>query len=510
MNHLGKDASSFTADEQRLLYAIARDLLNSRDYGDLLAGLLDAAIQALGADRGCIVVHEDGQFRATVARNFRNEALVETEEKISSSIARTAVEEGQILVIGDAQTSERFRARSSVRKLGLRSVLCAPMIARNEAFAVIYLENRDISNCFGQRQRQMLEEICWLAGPRLQAAVEAVQVAKRARELQNLTGESDGIISVDPVIAGLLKTVSQIAPTDLPVLIQGETGTGKELFARAIYRRSRRMSGPFVVVNCAAIPGNLIESELFGHVRGAFTDAKQDRIGLIGSANRGTLFLDEIGEMPLELQSRLLRVLQSGDFTRLGSVRQETVDVRVIAASNRDLEKEAEDDRFRSDLYFRLSAVTLRIPSLRERPHDIGLLADHFLKSYAIRYGRVAPRLSEDCVAALSSSVFRGNVRELEGEMARLVAVSIPGEVIPVTALSPRILGRPQKEAQTNTSVRPMSLAEMERKLIVSVLEHTDGNRTRAAEMLGISREGLRAKLQKLNVGDTKNAVETE
>jgi transcriptional regulator with GAF, ATPase, and Fis domain len=494
----------------RFPYSIARNLLNGQDYGELLANLLDATIHALGADRGCIVVHENGRFRATVERNFRNEALLETEERISSTIARTAVAEGQILVIGDAQKSERFRTRSSVRRLGLRSVLCAPMIARDEAFALIYLENRDISNCFGERQQQILAEICSLAGPRLQAAVETAQAARRARELENLTGETDGIVSADSAMANLLQSVSQVAPTDLPVLIQGETGTGKELFARAVYRRSRRTSGPFVIVNCAAIPANLIESELFGHVRGAFTDAKQDRIGLIGSANRGTLFLDEIGEMPYELQARLLRVLQSGDFTRLGSVRQETVDVRVVAASNRDLEKEVDEGRFRSDLYFRLSAVTLRIPPLRERPHDVELLANHFLKAYATRYGRVAPRLSEESVAALSSCIFPGNVRELEGEMARLSAVSTPGETIPVTALSPRILGRQRKEAQTNASIRPMSLAEMENRLIVSVLEHTNGNRTRAAEVLGISREGLRAKLQKLHLGDTKNALEPE
>jgi len=203
-------------------------------------------------------------------------------------------------------------------------------------------------------------------------------------------------------------------------------------------------------------------------------------------------------------------VLQSGDFTRLGSVRQETVDVRVVAASNRDLENEKEAGRFRSDLYFRLSAVTLRIPPLRERPHDVAILANHFLKAYATRYGKVAPVLSEECVAALSSCVFPGNVRELEGEMARLSAVSAPGEMIPVTALSPRILGRQRKEAQTNGFIRPMSLAEMENKLILSVLEHTNGNRTRAAEVLGISREGLRAKLLKLHIGDTKNDIGAE
>jgi len=505
-----KNAYSFTEEEQLLLYRIARDLLNGRDYGDLLASVLDATIQALGADRGCIVVREGGQFRATVVRNFRNQALAEAQEKISNTIARTAVEEGQILLIGDAQTSIPFRSHSSVRKLGLRSVLCAPLIARNEAFAVIYLENRDISNRFGERQRQILAEICSLAGPRLQVAVQAAHAALLAQQSQNLTGEIDGIISVDPQMRKLLQTVSQIAPTDLPVLIQGETGTGKELLARAVYRRSRRANGPFVVLNCAAIPGTLIESELFGHVRGAFTDAKQDRIGLIGAANRGTLFLDEIGEMPLESQARLLRVLQSGDFIRVGSVQQENVDIRVVGASNRDLEKEVEEGRFRKDLFFRLSAVTLHIPPLRERPNDIALLADHFLKSYANRYGRVSPRLSEECVLALSTSVFPGNIRELESEMARLVAVSVPGELIPATSISPRVLGRHRKETKNHEGLPPMSLCEMERKLILSVMEYTHGNRTQAAEVLGISREGLRTKLQKLQIGDTKTVAESE
>jgi transcriptional regulator with PAS, ATPase and Fis domain len=302
-------------------------------------------------------------------------------------------------------------------------------------------------------------------------------------------------------MVSLLRTLTRVAETDLPVLIQGETGTGKELVARALYRRSARSSGPFVVLNCAAIPANLIESELFGHVRGAFTGAYQDRLGLIGAANRGTLFLDEIGEMPLELQPRLLRVLQSGDFNRLGSVRPERVDVRVVAATNRDLEREVEEGRFRSDLYFRLSSITLKIPPLRERPQDIHLLVDHFLRVYAGRQAREAPRLSRECLATLSSYAFPGNVRELEGEMARLVAISTPDEEVVAGALNDRILRRTGAAASA-AQVLPMSLAEMEKKLILAVLEHTAGNRTRAAEILGISREGLRTKMQRLDLSE--------
>ena len=179
----------------------------------------------------------------------------------------------------------------------------------------------------------------------------------------------------------VLQTTHQIATTDLPVLIEGETGTGKELVARAVYRHSARVKGPFIALNCAAIPASLIGSELFGFVRGAFTGANRDRVGFIGAAHRGTLFLDEIGDLPLDMQPHLLRVLQSGEFTRLGSTRIEQVDVRFIAATNRDLESEVKASRFRADLFFRISAITLRLPPLRDRPHDTRLLAEHFVRS---------------------------------------------------------------------------------------------------------------------------------
>jgi transcriptional regulator with GAF, ATPase, and Fis domain len=502
------EVKQFTGDERVLLYRIARTLLHDRDYGELLAELLDVTIQALGADRGCIVVREGTQFRASVARNFRSEALVEAEQEISGTIARIVVEEGRVLLVGDAQQSERLRDRASVRRLGLRSVLCAPLIASNEAFALVYLENRDVSNCFTEQHRALLAEICSLAASRLRSAVAIDQARKHARELEHIRGESDGIITADSGMLAVLQTLAQVAPTDLPVLIQGETGTGKELFAKALYRRSTRAQGPFVVINCAALPATLIESELFGYIRGAFTGAHQDRIGLIGAAHRGTLFLDEIGEMPLESQSRLLRVLQSGEFTRLGSVRLETVDVRVIAASNRDLEREVDEGRFRSDLYFRLSPITLKIPPLRERRHDIHLLTAHFLRIYAGRYGREAPRLSDDCMASIAAWDFPGNVRELEGEIARLAAISTPGSLLHANALNERISGRRATDKTKADQLTPMSLAEMEKRLILSVLEHTEGNRTSAAEVLGVSREGLRTKMKRLGLSETAPSTE--
>jgi DNA-binding NtrC family response regulator len=467
-------------------------LLEERDYGELLASLLDATIEVLGAERGFIVVREEGELRAAVARNYRAESLHDAEREVSTTISTMALEQGRPFLLDDAQAAEGLGP--SVRRLALRSVLCAPV----GPSALVYLENRDLARRFGAGHRELLAEICALAGPRLRIALEMERVRRLTRDLG-----AEGMLSADPAMTKLLESVRQVAVTDLPVLIQGETGTGKELIARAVYRNSRRSHGPFVVVNCAAIPGNLIESELFGYVRGAFTGALRDKPGLVGAAHRGTLFLDEIGEMPVELQPRLLRVLQSGEFTRLGSVAPEIAEVRVIAATHRDLEREIEQGRFRQDLYYRLSPITLKIPPLRERRGDIPLLAGHFLRHYAARFARPAPQLTPECLAALEAWGFPGNVRELEGEMARLVAVSAPGAPLPPEALNERIRGlsRPSRPQLT-----PMSLADMERSLIETVLGSTGGNRTRAAEILGISREGLRMKMQRLGLGEVDEA----
>ena len=492
-----------SAEHLGLLYRVSRTLLKEGEYGEVLSGLLDTLIEGLGADRGFVVVREAGEFRATSARNFRSEALSRAEEVVSRSIARSVMESGKTVLIGDASITEPFNKQPSVQELSLRSVLCAPLATSDEAFALIYLENRQVTNCFTEEQRELLDEICALAAPRLRAAVAMSQAQRRAEALEHAHSQSDGILTADPGMERVLQIVHQIATTDLTVLIEGETGTGKELLARAIYRHSTRVKGPFIALNCATIPATLIGSELFGFVQGAFTGANRDRVGFIAAAHRGTLFLDEIGDLPLELQPLLLRVLQSGEFTRLGNSRTEQVDVRFIAATNCDLESEVKAGRFRADLFFRLSAITLRLPPLRDRPHDTQLLAEHFLRAAAARYGRPVPRLTEECLSALTAYSFPGNVRELESEMSRLAALASADVPCGADLLNERIRnrsnGRPAASSQA-PPVAPMSLHEMEKQLIFSVLEHTAGNRTRAAEILGISREGLRTKLQRLQI----------
>ena len=287
--------------------------------------------------------------------------------------------------------------------------------------------------------------------------------------------------------------IRRVAPTTATVLIRGKSGTGKELVARALHFNGPRKEGPFVPVNCSALPENLLESELFGHVKGAFTGAAADREGLFVEADGGTIFLDEIAEMGPELQSRLLRVLQEREVRPVGGSRQRTVDVRVIAATNQDLETRVKEGRFREDLYYRLNVIPIRLPDLRERLEDIPLLVDHFLKKYAGEVGGVK-RISREVLAALARYSWPGNVRELENVVQRM-AVLCAGEEIQLEDLPPEL--RTAREELLPRAVREeVTLSELEKEYILMVLERTGGNQTRTAEILGIDRRTLYRKLQ--------------
>jgi DNA-binding NtrC family response regulator len=305
----------------------------------------------------------------------------------------------------------------------------------------------------------------------------------------------------------IFRLVSKVAQTDSTVLVTGESGTGKELIARSIHLQSRRGDGPFVPVNVGAIPETLIESELFGAVRGAFTGANSDRTGLVEEANRGTLFLDEIGDMPAAIQVKLLRTLENGEVRRLGDQTTRLVDVRVVAATHRDLQAEVAAGRFRQDLYYRLNVVQIDLPPLRERREDIGLLAAYFLDRYAARAGRAAMSFSAEAEALLERHDYPGNVRELEHAIEHAVAVA-DGSVIgvadlPAAVRAPRLLPAhhattgPAPAAAPVEKPREMwSLEEVEREHIVRVLEALHGNVTQVAHRLGISRTTLWRKMR--------------
>jgi len=306
---------------------------------------------------------------------------------------------------------------------------------------------------------------------------------------------SRSIIGKNPRMIQILRQVEQIADTPVNVLITGETGTGKDLIAKTLHYGSLRNKKPFITINCSAIPESLLESELFGIEKGVATGVEK-RIGKIEQADGGTLFLDEIGDMPLSSQTRLLRVLQERELIRVGGKKPIQVGIRVAAATNRDLRRAVEKRRFREDLYFRLKVVRFTLPPLRERPEDIPLLADFFLKTSARRMGRNAMRFSDEAVDCLRGYAWPGNVRELENEVERAVVLTI-SDMIEVGDLSEEIR---RGRCDTPDYGAGATLRKMEKRLIVKTLAATDGNKTAAARQLGISREGLRKKMKRYDL----------
>src|SRR6266849_6156539 len=354
----------------RQLTSFSEKLLGTYDLDRLLESLMDEVIEVTRADKGFLILMENNELRIKVARNIARENIEDAVERVSDSIIAKVIQSRRPLIISDALDDPEFKSSQSVVNLKLLSIMCVPLTHRGDVFGLIYVGNDRLANRFEIETLDLLTIFASQASLLLQNAMLVNELRLDNTELRRkLEDQRYGeIVGACAGMREVFKRIDKIAVTDIAVLISGETGTGKELIARELHRRSPRSGGPFVTINCGAIPENLLESELFGHVKGAFTGADRDRKGLFRDCQGGTILLDEIGETPLKMQAGLLRVLQERKVRPVGGNHEEEIDVRVLFATNRDLSQMVADGKFREDLYYRIHVVEVKVPALRERP----------------------------------------------------------------------------------------------------------------------------------------------
>jgi Nif-specific regulatory protein len=482
------------------MYEISQIINTLRDLTELLNRVLDLAIQIVGAERGLIFLLEEGtgELKVRVARNLEHETIRDAGE-YSLRILQKA-QEGKSILTLDAGSDARFQEFDSVSLYNIRSLACVPLKVRDRILGTVYLDSRKPGALFGEEDLQFLEAFANQAA----IAIENTQLYAALKE-ENLylrkTVESrygfENIIGTSPALERVLERAARVADSDVSVVIQGESGTGKELVARALHYNSSRREKRFLSENVAALPETLLESELFGHVKGAFTGAEQDKQGLFELSDGGTLFLDEVGEMSLPLQSKLLRVLQEGEIRPVGGSRSRKVDVRILAATNHELKTLVAEKKFREDLFYRLNVVTLTLPPLRQRKEDLPLLVEHFLEKIARQKGGRPLRIDPTVLALLVRHQWPGNVRELENTISRL-ALFASGPVITLSDLArdPELLDRVAELPGAKKAPEP----ELRREDIKQALKATRGNKVQAAALLGISRATLFRKLRQLQI----------
>ncbi|MDP3274554.1 MAG: sigma 54-interacting transcriptional regulator [Deltaproteobacteria bacterium] len=465
----------------RRLHQFSERLLVTRDVQTLLEHLLDGAIEATGAERGFVLLLRDDKPEIRAARNLRQETIPDAVKQLSDSIIARVIDSKRPIIVADAMNDQSFARSESVMHLRLSSVLCAPLIAGGELLGLIYLGNDRIANLFAPKALDLVTIFSAHAALVLQNALllDSLRTDKSELEKRLKDQRFGEIIGSVPSMMEVFRKVQKVAPTDIVVLISGETGTGKELIAREIHQRSHRANGPFVVINCGAIPENLIESELFGHVKGAFTGAIATRIGRFQAAEKGTLFLDEVGELPLALQVKLLRALQERVVTKVGDSKGERVDIRVIAATNRELEEEIKKGNFREDLYYRLNVVNIYLPPLRERGDDILVIAKSLLQKFVGELNAQVKGFTPNALVALRKYDWPGNVRQLENRIRKALVLCDK------TLLGPEDLDLSPEQLQP---ILPLDKAkeDFQRRYILEVLERNNGNRTKTARDLGV------------------------
>ena len=508
-------------DRLRVLLEINNILVSSRGLPDLFRGIVSAIERLIHLDYTSLALLEpvSGLLKIYALDFPGGQHLIKPEMAVprDSSPAGRAIATGETVVARGAELAPySSEVLAILRREGIESVCCIPLVNHGRTFGSLNLASRRV-DAFTSQDIELLQQI----GGQIAIAVENALAFKEIDALKDTLSKEklyleeeirtefnfEEIVGESPALKRALAQVELAAPAGTTVLVLGETGTGKELIARAIHNLSPRRERTFVKVNCAAIPAGLLESELFGHERGAFTGALSQKIGRFELADRGTLFLDEVGDIPLELQPKLLRVLQEQEFERLGSNRTQRVDVRLVAATNFDLAKQVAERTFRSDLYYRLNVFPITIPALRERREDVPLLVRYFVQKYSRRQNKTVEYVPADAMEALANYDWPGNVRELENFIERAVLLSRGKELrVPLAELRNIGLAAPPDSpaAPSPASLAPVgTLEEAERQHILRALRQTEwrvaGPRG-AAKMLGMKRTTLQARMRKLGI----------
>ncbi|MET0286025.1 MAG: sigma 54-interacting transcriptional regulator [Polyangiales bacterium] len=493
--------------EIELLYRIAQDLLTTdRHLGPVLKAILTHMASVAGMERGMITVLDPSRdlARVDVAHGLSSEQQARGRYQLGEGVIGKVLERGQPALVPTIGDEPLFLDRTGARKNLDRSkiaFLCAPITHRGETLGTL-----SVDRVYGQEfsledDMRILQIVAMMIGQAVRQRrdqVEEVDSLKRENRrmaAQQRVRTDTSLIGSSSPMQSVIEMVHQVAPSEATVLIRGESGTGKELIAQAIHANSARKDGPFIAVNCGSIPEPLVESELFGHIRGAFTGAAMNRVGRFEAANGGTLFLDEIGELSMASQVKLLRALQSRVIDRVGESRGRPIDVRVVAATNADLERHIQDGRFRDDLYYRLNVFPIYLPSLRDRKADITQLADHFLERYAKEHNREVKRVSTPAIELMTAYHWPGNVRELENCIARAVLLSTDG-VIREHHLPPTLQTGKSSGTTKSGSLHDVMMA-YEREILLEAMKNAAGNQSQAARALGTTARILGYRLRR-------------
>ena len=489
---------SRVARDLNTLLVIAKNISKLRDHESLAWELLGMIFDVVPADRGAILSFGDDpqQINWSAAWDRRHGPGVPV--RVSRTIASRVVRDQSGLLLRDVTDNAELRKSASFAELPVHALMCVPLAFSGKVTGLIYVDTQDARVRFDENHLQMLTAIANLASLALDNIAYLESLRRENRELRTQITVEHNMIGSSPRIREVFEFIRRVALTDSTVLIQGESGTGKELIARAIHSNSKRANGPFIPINCAAIAETLLESELFGYEKGAFTGALAQKKGKIEAASGGTLFLDEIGELALPLQAKLLRVLQEREFERVGGTRPMKVDLRLIAATNQELEECVQSGKFRKDLFYRLNVVSVTVPPLRERRDDILQLAEHFIAKTAKKCNTRAKPLSPEAKLCITSYDWPGNVRELENAIERALVLGSADSIL-VEDL-PDAISETATAAGATATKYAGAMKDTKRQVILQALQEAGGSYIEAAKSLGLHPNSLLRLIRRLDL----------